>query len=574
MKRRTFLKQMARGIALPMVINGIPFRRLMGLPHLQRWARLSTNDKVLVIVQLHGGNDGLNTVIPVNQYSQYYNLRPNLAIPDTGSRRFILLDPLLPDEQQSGLHPDMVGLKALYDEGKLSIIQNVGYEHMNGSHFKGRDIWFGGVGYDDPISSGWIGRYLELEYEQDGASYPEDFPNSSMPDPLGLEFGSEVSLGFYTEDTIPAAIAIPSPAGFFDLVNNLEGYYEEINTDPRGIPPTSLNNSPYGKELKWILDIEDSTDDYAQRLQQLYQIGNAFQSGVVYPTTYPLQAPAGKLHNPLSVQLQIIAKLLHGGCKTKVFLVRIGGFDTHVQQVESYNNTLGAHAALLYHVSAAMKAFQDDLRARGLEDRVLSVTISEFGRRAQSNGSYGSDHGTVAPMFVFGKQVNPGMIGKNPDLSKVPQKGGNLSDDKEDIVDYRLVFSSILQDWFEVSSDKIPIIFPTLISDGYQPTDKLPLIANRVTSLDNFLKVRYRLENCYPNPATTQTTISFYINSAQNVELSILSMRGEVIHTLVHQTVGAGMHQHTLDVSGWRPGTYICRLRTPFWTDTKKLVKL
>ncbi|WP_038029530.1 DUF1501 domain-containing protein [Thermonema rossianum] len=574
MKRRTFLKQMTRGVALPIVINGIPFRQLMGLPRLQRWARMSTNDKVLVIVQLHGGNDGLNTVIPVNQYSDYYNLRPNLAIPDTGSRRFITLDPLLPDEQQAGLHPDMVGLKALYDEGKLSIIQNVGYEHMNGSHFKGRDIWFGGVGYDDPISSGWIGRYLELEYEQDGAAYPEDFPNSSMPDPLGLEFGSDVSLGFHTEDTIPAAIAIPNPAGFFDLVNNLEGYYEEINVDPRGIPPTTLQNSPYGKELAWILGIEDSTDDYAQRLQELYQIGNAFQSGVVYPTTYPLQAPAGKLHNPLSLQLQIIAKLLHGGCKTKVFLVRIGGFDTHVQQVESYNNTLGAHAALLYHVASAMKAFQDDLRARGLEDRVLSVTISEFGRRARSNGSYGSDHGTVAPMFVFGKQVNPGMIGKNPDLSKVPQKGGNLSDDKEDIVDYRLVFSTILQDWFEVSSDKIPLIFPSLIDDGYQATDKLPLIGSRVTSLDNFLKVRYRLESCYPNPATDHTTISFYINSPQHVELSIVSLQGERLRTLVHQPMAAGTHHYTVDLSGWSPGTYLCRLRTPFWTDTKKIIKL
>lgn len=574
MKRRSFLKYFGKSLTLPLFINGVPIRQLMGLPALQHWVRMSTNDRVLIIVQLHGGNDGLNTLIPINQYSQYYNLRPNIAIPDTGSRRYIRIDPLLPDEQQAAFHPDMIAMKALYDEGKLNIVQNVGYEHMNGSHFKGRDIWFGGVGHNHPITSGWIGRYLQLEYETDTQHFPDDFPNAHMPDPLGLEFGSEVSLGFHTEHTIPTAIAIPDPSGFFDLVNELEGYQDVIQTDPRGYPPSSLQASLYAKELQWILGIEDSTHLYAERLQQLYRAGSAFSSGVVYPMQYPLQAPAQFMRNPLSLQLQIIARLLHGGCKTKVYLVRIGGFDTHIRQVESYNNTLGIHAALLYHVSAAMKAFQEDLQARGLEDRVLSVTISEFGRRAESNGSYGSDHGTVAPMFIFGKHVRPGITGANPDLSKVAQYGGNLSDSRQDLIDYRLVFSTILQDWLGVPSSRIPSIFPSLIADGFQANDKLPLIGNVVTSLDEFLRLRYRLEECYPNPTTGQIRFTFYLNTPQHTNLSIYNLRGERLLTLLNQHTTAGRHSLQIDIGGWRAGTYLCTLQTPLWQDSKKFIKL
>src|SRR5690606_29080322 len=143
-----------------------------------------------------------------------------------------------------------------------------------------------------------------------------------------------------------------------------------------------------------------------------------FRSSIAYPETYPLNAPAGSKRNLLTPQLKLISRLPDGGCKTKVFLVKIGGFDTHAEQVESYDPTMGVHAALLYHISTAMNAFQEDLRRRGLEDRVLTITTSEFGRRVYSNGSYGTDHGTGGPMFIFGKGVQAGMVGNVPDLTK------------------------------------------------------------------------------------------------------------------------------------------------------------
>ncbi|MDZ7647888.1 MAG: DUF1501 domain-containing protein [Cytophagales bacterium] len=157
------------------------------------------------------------------------------------------------------------------------------------------------------------------------------------------------------------------------------------------------------------------------------------------------------MRNGLTPQLQLIARLLDGGgsglgVKTKVFLVKMGGFDTHAEQVESYDPTMGQHAALMYHISSAMKAFQDDLKARGLEDRVLTVTTSEFGRRVRANGSYGTDHGTGAPVMIFGKGVQPGVVGVVPDLNK---------QNVEMQYDYRQVYANLLRDWMLVDEAKI-----------------------------------------------------------------------------------------------------------------------
>src|SRR5690606_26384673 len=179
---------------------------------------------------------------------------------------------------------------------------------------------------------------------------------------------------------------------------------------------------------------------------------------ISYPETYPFNAPAGSKRNPLTPQLQLIARLLDGGCKTKVFLIKTGGFDTHAAQVESYDPTMGVHAALMYHISTAMNAFQEDLKKRGLEDRVLTITTSEFGRRIYSNGSYGTDHGTGAPLFIFGKGVRGGVVGKVPDLTRP---------NVEMQYDYRVIYGNIVRDWLLVPDDRLNDIFPGLMStDG------------------------------------------------------------------------------------------------------------
>ena len=164
-------------------LGGVPVFASPANNLLGAWAASSDNDRVLVIVQLHGGNDGLNTVIPLNNYGMYYNMRPNIAIPQNGARKLIKLDDTLEDVRKVGLHTDMTGAKTMYDQGKMAVVQNVAYANLNGSHFRSRDVWFMGGNYDEYLSSGWMGRYLEYYYP----NYPDAYPNAQMPDPLALE---------------------------------------------------------------------------------------------------------------------------------------------------------------------------------------------------------------------------------------------------------------------------------------------------------------------------------------------------------------------------------------------------
>jgi uncharacterized protein (DUF1501 family) len=209
MKRRDFIKKFPLVAGMPFAIGGVPVKLYAEQNTYTRMAAGSTNDNVLIILQLHGGNDGLNTLIPIEQYDQYYSRRANIAIPANNSvRKVIPLDSTLPSPDQVGLHPDMNEVKELYDQARVKIIQGVSYKNNNGSHFRGRDIWNMGGGFDDYYSSGWVGRYLQNEYAPE--QYPDDFPNASMLDPLAIELGSDISLIFHQEGNIPTSISLGS----------------------------------------------------------------------------------------------------------------------------------------------------------------------------------------------------------------------------------------------------------------------------------------------------------------------------------------------------------------------------
>ncbi|HND44703.1 MAG TPA: hypothetical protein PKX51_20445, partial [Cyclobacteriaceae bacterium] len=225
MKRRSFLKKLPFAMSAPFALAGIPMK-VMGETMLTKLIRSadSANDKVLIILQLHGGNDGMNMLIPVEQYDLYYSRRPNIAIPAKNSlRKYIPLDTTLPIEQQVGLHPDMQAIKGLYDTGRAAFVQGVSYENNNGSHFRGRDIQFMGGGADDYFQSGWVGRYLNQVYTP--LVYPQDFPNPEMLDPLGIEMGNDTSLIFHQQGNIPTSISLPDNLeAFSNLVNELPGF--------------------------------------------------------------------------------------------------------------------------------------------------------------------------------------------------------------------------------------------------------------------------------------------------------------------------------------------------------------
>lgn len=566
MKRRKFLKKASFAAGAPIAFQGIPIKLLAAQSTFNNLAAQSTNDKVLVILQMHGGNDGLNTIVPIAEYAQYQSRRSNIAIPYlSGNRTAIPLDSTVPAADQIGLHPDMRDFKTMYDNGYASVFQGVSYEHNNGSHFRGRDIWLMGGDADDYFSSGWVGRYLNQEFAPQ--QYPDDFPNNDMPDPLALEMGNDVSLLFHQEGNIPTSISLPgNPQGLANLVDSLEGYVDDGNV-PRGTPPDFLTDSPYGKEMDWLLSLEDKSELYIRRLAEVYNA--AAETTVDYPETYPFS----NARNPLSGQLQLVARLLAGGggvdgVKTKVFLVKIGGFDTHADQTIANDPTMGSHAALLYHISSAMRAFQKDLTSRGLADRVLTTTMSEFGRRIGSNGSFGTDHGTGGPVLMFGSGVKPGIFGTNPDLS---ERNVSLQ------FDYRQILAGVLKDWMGVEQSVITndIFFRDFISgdDGnggsYEPLD---LIKDTITGADdNFLYSKFKIESIYPNPATNYVQTNIAINDFQNVRFELINADGKVIRH-AHRSLPPGKHTVSFQLDNVLPGFYFIKAISDKINDTKRLL--
>ncbi|MCB0843235.1 MAG: hypothetical protein KDE26_08290, partial [Bacteroidetes bacterium] len=317
MKRRSFLKGTLPMALAPLALNGIPIRAMAKNLMTSSFDCSEIGDRILVMVQLHGGNDGLNTLVPVNQYGTYKTLRPLIGIEDTGPRKYINLDNTLPLQDQVGLHPDLVGIKNLYDQGMVNWVMDVSYTNNNGSHFKGTDIWLTGKDGDtipERPDSGWWGRYLDHRFP----NYPDAYPNPDMPDPLGLEFGSHIiSLGFHRQMGIPTGLTISNDP------DNLNALLATVG----GAMPTTFPNSDYGNELKYLVEMEQSTNVFAQRLEDVYNAG-ANTPGVIYPEHYHTWTTY-QYDNRLSPQLKTVARLLSGGCKTKIFLTRMGGFDTH-----------------------------------------------------------------------------------------------------------------------------------------------------------------------------------------------------------------------------------------------------
>jgi uncharacterized protein (DUF1501 family) len=528
MKRRDFIRTASAASAGPLLLGGVPVFANPANNLYSAWAASSQNDRVMVIVQLHGGNDGLNTVIPINNYGMYYNVRPNIAIPQNGARKFITLDDSLGDNQKVGLHTDMTGAKAMYDEGNMAVVQNVSYENLSGSHFRSRDVWFMGGDYDEYLSSSWMGRYLEHYYP----NYPDAFPSAEMPDPLAIEIGSGLSLAFHQSNGFSAALGIQDPVAFHNLINS-------VGTEP-------LINFPdnyAGDELRYIMGMERQGNVYADRLRDVYLAGSNSPS-VIYPQIYPYLAPQSTLSNGLAPQLKIISRLLSGGCKTKIFLCRIGGFDTHANQVLQNDTTMGSHAALLYHISSAVQAFHKDLQAQGLGDKVVTATISEFGRRIPSNASYGTDHGNAAPLFVFGNCVKGGVFGTNPTFSDLQQ--GNLPMQ----IDYRQVMTALAMDWMGADISALQHIAFTEWIDS-----RLDIIECKAASIsENKTTTNISVS---PNPTANQSAVNYKVSESDTYLLTIYTESGIAVTRKSLGYMTPGNKTLTIETNDWAAGVYI-----------------
>jgi len=553
MKRRKFIRNVGIGASFPIAFQGMPLKTLGAENIFNRMAAASTNDNVLVILQMIGGNDALNTFIPINDYDEYARLRPDIAIPKEGNRAYIPLDSTLATEAQVGLHPDMIDFKDMYDSGKASVFQSVGYENMSGSHFRGTDIIFQGSGGGIEVSdSGWLGRFIKSDYAP--LTIPDDFPSEDNPDPLALETGSGTSGLFLHPGAVPTSLSLGNrPEDVGRIIRQLDGFGEADDVVTRGKAPDFLEGTFYNDELNAVLSLENQTEVYIERIANIFE--NTPTSSVEYPED-----------NKLSDQLSLIARLLAGGIKTKIFRVSLGGFDTHGNQVTEGDKTVGIHASLLNEVTTAMKAFQDDLASRGLEDRVLTATISEFGRRIAGNGSRGTAHGRGGAVMMFGKKLNPGVYGNTPDLTQ------NNIDYQ---LDYRQVFANLLHEWMGVSQDVLAnevffkdfIAGPSPLGGNFEP---LNVIADSPLSVQDHIKRNYRIEKVYPNPADKFTQVELFVNNNQDIRIEVASLDGKVVARSRRQ-VAPGNHTFMFTTDNFRPGFYIIRAKSERLNETKKL---
>lgn len=533
MKRRNFLRLLPAAGVSSFAVNGFSLRPFAN-SHMASILNAcdGVQDRTLVLIQLKGGNDGLNMIIPAANYDRYAELRPTTRINESGTGSFIPIDNTLPAEDQAGFHPAMVGMKELYDRGWLTVIQAAGYQSMNQSHFKGTDLWLSGGGGSAPLNnipSGWMGRALQAFYP-----HIEGAPVSDMLDPLGIQIGDPTtSLGFHTETEHQNVINLSGqdPAGFFSLIQTIGG-----------APILNVPDSDQGSELEYIMNVERSINLYAGRITQV------FNSGSNSISTYPAGA--------LAAQLKTVARMIKGGCKTKIFLCQIGGFDTHSAQVDSGDTSLGAHANLLKNLSDSVKTFFDDLEGMGLADNVLGCTFSEFGRCARENGSFGTDHGTLAPMLVFGKNVRPGVQGTNPDLYDL----ANDNQLKAMQFDYRRIFATLLQDWLGAN----PYVMEQTMFEGYE---KMGLVARKQRVQPNcqwggseVVVDAFRPMSLYPNPASTTTEVA-YENRGEvfNAYLTLHGLGGTLIAAR-SEIVHPGFNSFHFDVSSLSEGIYFVRM--------------
>ena len=527
MKRRDFFKQTVPAtIMLPALINGFSVKAHSAHSALVQALLGGTGDtdKVLVIIQLNGGNDGLNMVIPVEYYSNYFNARQNIAIPQN---KILSLS----GKPATGLHPSMKGIQGLFNEGKVNIVQAVGYPTPNFSHFRATDIWMSASDSNDVLTSGWTGRYLNVEYP----NFPSGYPNQDMPHPLAIQIGSVTSLTLQGP-AVNMGMSISDPNSFYNFISGTD--------DP--VPPT-----PWGKELKYIRTVTQQTQQYASVIKDA-------AASVPTQSVYPA-------NNDLAAQLKIIARLIKGGLKTRVYMASTGGFDTHSNQVNTTDTTTGTHANLMLRISDAIKAFMDDIKGLGVEDRVMGMTFSEFGRRIKSNSSSGTDHGSAAPMFVFGSHVTPGITGNNPPLPV----NATVNDNIPYQYDFRSVYASILKQWFCVNDPDLQ----TVMLKNFQ---EISLCTNSACSSNKPADILRGSGNeiivNHPNPFVQTTSITFRTEGGHTL-IQIIDQLGRVIRVLKDADYVAGTYTIPFNGFGLPAGVYYARLQNGSLQQVRAMLK-
>jgi len=465
------------------------------------------DDTVLVLIQLQGGNDGLNTVIPIDD-DLYHNLRPVLRI---DKKDALALDnhPLL------RLHPSLGGIQRMFNDGQLAIVENIGYSDYSLSHFTGTEIWNTGSGSSaqEYLATGWLARYLMQEFPH----YPEVLPQ----DPPAIQISPTTSSVFSTSGA-SMGVALTDPATFHEMVHG----GPNVPDDPR-VPVT-----PADDELRFIQSVNAQALGFSASIREAALKANNL---VAYPDG-----------NELADALAIVARLIAGGLQTRIYMVSIGNFDFHANQLEP-------HALLLSRLGSAAKAFMDDLIALGIDRRVVGMTYSEFGRRAMDNGS-GSDHGAAAPHFVFGTPVRGGIVhGGLPDLRNL-DAAGNL----RHAISFQCYYASVFGPLFGLPEERLQAILPRGVCE---PSDRVPIYAAPASAGPPSIGIGAAPEmSSIPNPTAGHTAIHYTTARPGRVTITLHDIGGRHIADLLGEYQEAGMHVARVDLTSLPAGAYLYRI--------------
>lgn len=367
-------------------------------------ARLN-GKQILVVVQLSGGNDGLNTIVPYADPT-YYALRPTLAIPR---------DQVVPLDGEVGFHPSLAPLKAFYDNGRLAVVQGVGYPNPNRSHFRSMEIWHTATP-ERFEETGWLGRYM------DACGCGNDQPLDA------INVGDTLNRSFWTDMTLVPAIG---------SIGTFQFQTDPRNPRDRGNQVKALRNiyAYAGQFRPYEEHIRRTTLNALAGADELKRIAGAYQPTVEYPRT------------PFANSLKSVSQVIAGDLGTRIFFVQLGGFDTHANQANT-------HAGLLATFANGLAAFMRDMEGQGKADDVLVMTFSEFGRRLGQNASGGTDHGTAEPMLLLGGGITGGLHNRAPSLTDL------ADNDLAYQADFRGVYASVLRDW--LGTDPAPIVGPSV----------------------------------------------------------------------------------------------------------------
>ena len=501
--RRSFIKALGLAGAGSMMLGGTNVSATAPSPLSVALSR-SENDNILVIIRLKGGNDGLNTVVPLYDYDTYSNLRPTIRHQE---------NELLSLSPDFAIPSYMNALESVWGGGNMKIIHGVGYPDQSLSHFRSSDIWATADAINEE-PTGWWGRYFEDLYPDYLINPPEI--------PPAIQIGSIGNLIFEGSDS-NYAFSVANPEQLANIAQT-GGLHDVVN----------LPECVYGDKLLFLRAQTNTTFTYAEVINDAYMASSN-------QATY--------LQDALSEQLAIIARMIKGGLGTKVYMVSLDGFDTHANQVDKQRE-------LHENLASGIKNFYEDLAITGYDDKVLGMTISEFGRRPYENGSNGTDHGTASPTFLFGAGLNGnGFVGDHPDID------ASAWDNNNNLVpstDFRDVYASVLTDWFCLD----PSVVNTILLNDNSQTLNLGFNCQGLTTPD-FANVSH-----FSHVATyrdNRTFIEINMQNSAHVEVKLINILGQEMVTLCNEILTPG--NHIIDVKARANtrlayGQYIYRINT------------